>query len=210
MAEYIHLPETFCTFDGLKFALNKQGYDIVKSKSMNKLQTGGVAKGMSLSDIANKHGLSIQYMRPEFELGTKHEFEHINDKSVAERIALDHLLENPRYYTMLEQMESDAKKNRKKIELPTELKAGATNNKMSFGGKAQNALHPTKYEVFSYWENEERKNKNEYTNIGSSERDETQMGEDAARNFGVDSDMGNTEIENLIFEWAVDYCASKS
>ncbi len=204
----------------------------------NKLD--GLAKGMSLADIAHKHGVTTVYLQPEFERGAKHELEHTADKKVAEQIALDHLFENPRYYTMLEAMEKDAEKTRKKIELPKDLfyqpesrghrqgrhftikevgqdemmnvvknKSSFFDNLYSAGGatSSKNAQVPTltKKQVFAYWQNEERKNKNEYCEYPLTQRDTTLMGEDAQRHFGVATEGGNTPIEQDIFEWAVDY-----
>ena len=37
----------------------------------------------------------------ELKIGTMHELEHTPDFDVAKRIALDHLLQNPRYYTRM-------------------------------------------------------------------------------------------------------------
>lgn len=88
-------------------------------------EIGGLAKGMSLLDIAHKHNVSVAYLRPEFDKGIKVEMEHTNDKAVAERIALDHLFEDMKYYTMLEQIEG----SRKKIEIPAEFK--------EFGGNVE-------------------------------------------------------------------------
>ncbi len=93
-----------------------------------KYNSGGLSAGMSLSDVAQLHSVSSEYLRPEFELGAKHELEHTSDPKEAERIALDHLVENPKYYTMLAAMEADAEKNRKKIALPTELSGGNKSN----------------------------------------------------------------------------------
>lgn len=37
----------------------------------------------------------------ELKIGIKHEMEHTKDASIAKEIALDHLAENPKYYTEL-------------------------------------------------------------------------------------------------------------
>lgn len=42
------------------------------------------------------------YDKAELEKGIKHEAEHTNDKALATKIAVDHLLEDPHYYTKLE------------------------------------------------------------------------------------------------------------
>jgi hypothetical protein len=42
----------------------------------------------------------------ELELGIKHELEHTDDKLMAKEIAMDHLVEDPKYYTKLEKWEN--------------------------------------------------------------------------------------------------------
>ena len=106
MDEIIHLPDNITNFETLKYVLDKQGYVITKQGSENPpAGIGRLAKGKSLYDIANMHGLSAEYMRPELERGIEHEYEHTTERSVAEAIALDHLFENPKYYTMLDKMD---------------------------------------------------------------------------------------------------------
>lgn len=46
----------------------------------------------------------------QLEMGTEVEFEHTSDRKVAEKIAKDHLLEFPDYYTRLKKMEAEAKR----------------------------------------------------------------------------------------------------
>ncbi len=55
----------------------------------------GRAKGMRPSDFDST----------ELRRGTKHEMEHTTDRKIAERIAMDHLAEDPNYYRKLERME---------------------------------------------------------------------------------------------------------
>jgi len=44
-------------------------------------------------------------------MGIKVEMEHTTDKTLAERVAKDHLTEIPDYYTRLDKMESEALKS---------------------------------------------------------------------------------------------------
>jgi len=67
---------------------------------------GGLGDGMSLSDIANKHNVPHQQIKKEFKKGIKVEMEHTSDPSVAAEIALDHLVEDPEYYSKLNKMEN--------------------------------------------------------------------------------------------------------
>jgi hypothetical protein len=87
---------------------------------MNKFDTlcerllGGLARGMSLEDIAKKHNVDLEDLKTELALGTNTEVEHFakekeqpteEDKKNAEVVAKDHLFEDPKYYTKLKEME---------------------------------------------------------------------------------------------------------
>ena len=69
---------------------------------------GGLAKGMSLNDIAKKHNVSLNDLTDEFKKGYKVEREHTTDTNIAKEIALDHLFEDPKYYTKLALVEITA------------------------------------------------------------------------------------------------------
>jgi hypothetical protein len=66
---------------------------------------GGLAKGLSLNDIAEKHGVSVDIMVAEFKKGIAVEMEHTTDREVAKEITLDHLFEDPKYYDKLKKVE---------------------------------------------------------------------------------------------------------
>jgi hypothetical protein len=66
---------------------------------------GGLAKGLSLNDIAEKHGVSVDIMVAEFKKGIAVEMEHTTDREVAKEITLDHLFEDPKYYDKLAKVE---------------------------------------------------------------------------------------------------------
>ena len=66
---------------------------------------GGLAKGMNLSDIAKHHNISPQTLKNEFIKGYAVEREHTTDVEVAKEIALDHLYEDPNYYSKLSKIE---------------------------------------------------------------------------------------------------------
>lgn len=61
----------------------------------------GLSKGMSVKDIANKHKVDIDALKKELKKGIKVEKEHTSDVKKATRIALDHLFEDPKYYSKL-------------------------------------------------------------------------------------------------------------
>lgn len=78
---------------------------------------GGKADSLSIEDIAKKHNVTIDSIKAQIEMGKKIEMEHVNDSDLAKEIAMDHLEEIPDYYTRLNKMEKEAKK-----ELNTETK----------------------------------------------------------------------------------------
>jgi predicted nucleotidyltransferase len=62
---------------------------------------GGKADKLTLPQIAKKHGVPIEDLMSQFKLGIKTEMEHTDNKKQAKEIAMDHLAENPKYYTKL-------------------------------------------------------------------------------------------------------------
>jgi hypothetical protein len=79
---------------------------------------GGLADKMSIEDIAKKHNKSVEEIRYQLEIGIDIEFEHTEEPrdsdsskdkdkkiSVATEIAMDHISEDPEYYTKLTKME---------------------------------------------------------------------------------------------------------
>lgn len=77
---------------------------INENMGTNKIK-GGLSDGLSLKDIAEKHGVSVIELNSELNKGIKVEIEHVNDEELAKEIAMDHLVEMPNYYTKLEKME---------------------------------------------------------------------------------------------------------
>jgi predicted nucleotidyltransferase len=62
---------------------------------------GGKADKLTLPQIAKKHKLPIEDLTSQFKLGVKTEMEHTDNKKQAKEIAMDHLAEDPKYYTKL-------------------------------------------------------------------------------------------------------------
>lgn len=70
---------------------------------------GGLSSKKTLEDIAKLHNKKgyydtqnfIESLEKELEMGIKVELEHTPDEKVAREIAMDHLAENPSYYTKL-------------------------------------------------------------------------------------------------------------
>ena len=75
------------------------------SKNEADVVPGGLAKGLSLNDIAEKHGVGVDMMVAEFKKGIAVEMEHTTDREVAKEITLDHLFEDPKYYDKLKKVE---------------------------------------------------------------------------------------------------------
>ena len=76
-----------------------------KPKNEGDVVPGGLAKGLTLNDIAEKHGVSVDMMVAEFKKGIAVEMEHTTDREVAKEITLDHLFEDPKYYDKLKKVE---------------------------------------------------------------------------------------------------------
>lgn len=68
------------------------------------LEFGGLSKGKSVEDIANMHNISVSEINSQLQKGIEVESEHTSDKKLAEKIAKDHLVENPNYYTILDKV----------------------------------------------------------------------------------------------------------
>lgn len=61
----------------------------------------GLAKGMTLQDISAKHKINLEDLQKELAKGIEVETEHTKDKEIAKEIAMDHLVEDPKYYTKI-------------------------------------------------------------------------------------------------------------
>jgi hypothetical protein len=70
-------------------------------------ETDGLSKHMSVDDIAKKHGVSVDQVKDQLKMGMKVEKEHTDSHKEAVKIAMDHLVEDPEYYTKLQDMEVD-------------------------------------------------------------------------------------------------------
>ena len=70
----------------------------------NKPTPGGLSLGMTAEDIATKHGVKLGHIEDQLKMGIEVEYEHTNDIEIAKKISLDHLFEDPDYYTKLEKM----------------------------------------------------------------------------------------------------------
>lgn len=60
-----------------------------------------LAKGMSIQDIAKKHDKNVIDLKKELAKGSDTEKEHTGSSTQAKKIAKDHLVEDPKYYTKI-------------------------------------------------------------------------------------------------------------
>jgi len=60
-----------------------------------------MAANMSLNDIAKKHNVTVTKLKKQLKMGKKVEREHGGNTKKATKVAMDHLAENPRYYSKL-------------------------------------------------------------------------------------------------------------
>lgn len=60
---------------------------------------------MTPEELAKKHKVKVSHIKNQLEMGRKVEMEHSSHPSVAERIALAHIEEDPNYYTKLRKIE---------------------------------------------------------------------------------------------------------
>ena len=59
----------------------------------------GVSEDMTPEELAEKHGVDLEDIKKEIDLGTKIEMEHTESKKEAKRIAMDHIFEFSDYYS---------------------------------------------------------------------------------------------------------------
>lgn len=65
----------------------------------------GVAAGSTAKQIAKRHGVPVSSIIKQLEMGAKVEREHTQDAATAQKIAMDHVYEDPKYYSKLARME---------------------------------------------------------------------------------------------------------
>ena len=85
-------------------------YELTKKLHEDEVARGGLADGMTIGDIARRHQISIKDLIEKVKYGMKIEREHTLNDDLAFEIALDHLYEDPDYY-------SDEKRSERKNRL---------------------------------------------------------------------------------------------
>ena len=98
-----------------------------KSKKNEDLIPGGLGDKLegSMEDqhkqLAKMHGVSVEDINAQVKKGTKVEMEHTDSEEIAHEIAMEHVYEDPEYYTKLDGADlEEAKKKRKKKKAGTE------------------------------------------------------------------------------------------
>ena len=81
------------------------------NESMEKeIVKGGLADGMTVYDIADKHNVGVKDINRQVNIGIKVEMEHTDSEKMAKEIAMDHVFEDPKYYDKLKTIEESAQK----------------------------------------------------------------------------------------------------
>jgi hypothetical protein len=105
----------------------------------------GLSQGMTLKDIAKKHSKELNksfdevmsILKDEIKKGIKVEKEHTSDSSEAAKIARDHLVEDPRYYSKLSKLNLEERKkikNKAKYYFPFFGYNPVDNNETEYSG----------------------------------------------------------------------------
>ena len=69
---------------------------------------GGLSDDETLEDLAKKHKVKVEELKKQLSVGIKVEKkEHTKNKKTAKEIAMDHLYEDPEYYTKLKKIENN-------------------------------------------------------------------------------------------------------
>jgi DNA-directed RNA polymerase subunit RPC12/RpoP len=76
----------------------------------NSINEGKLTKVPTKKEITNKFKIDPSKLDKEIEMGIKVELEHTESKEMAEKIAMQHLIEMPDYYTRLKKMEKGGEK----------------------------------------------------------------------------------------------------
>jgi hypothetical protein len=129
--------------------------EIGEDMNESELLKGGNADNKSLIQIAKKHDAKnyyhidnmVQSLKKELEMGIKIEMEHTDDKDKAKEIAMDHLWENPSYYTKLKKSNIEEEViNNIKTDLNEKCWKGYTQKGMKtmFGKRYPNCVKKTK------------------------------------------------------------------
>jgi hypothetical protein len=97
-----------CGLDNLTMQYEPEKLEAWKRSQMKEEKIpGGKAKGLTLKDLAKYHKMPLQSIKKKLDKGIKVEMEHTTDKNIAREIAIDHIYEDPNYYSKLKQIETE-------------------------------------------------------------------------------------------------------
>jgi len=106
VGEYVH----YCYLDDKSFrgeVKHKENESKISEKEGDRYHWKKALSGAFRAGLAQKAGKKPEdFDKEQLEAGTKVEIEHTNDQSKAQQIAMDHLTEDPHYYTKLKRMEA--------------------------------------------------------------------------------------------------------
>ena len=86
----------------------RKNYDTLSGIKEEKIP-GGLAKGMTIKDLANHHKVDVDTIKKALAKGIKVELEHTTNKEIAKEIAMDHVYEDLKYYDKLKKIEEEKK-----------------------------------------------------------------------------------------------------
>ncbi len=107
----LHVRTGYATFDeyiNAEYA-EKDYFDEASHIELDVFSEARLSEGLTIEDIAKKHGVSIKQIKAQIVKGIEVEYEHTDDEIEAKKIAMDHLTEIPDYYDRLEEMERSYK-----------------------------------------------------------------------------------------------------
>ena len=78
-----------------------------KKENLREAGGGGLSDGMTVQDIVDKHNADYNQIVDQLMMGKDVEMEHTNNEKLSLKIAKDHLVEDPEYYTKLKNMEDN-------------------------------------------------------------------------------------------------------
>lgn len=137
-----------------------------KKKQTNETEklVGGLSDNKTLSQIVKKHEKKggddmVSSLKKQLDMGMKVELEHTNDKEKAKEIALDHLWEDPNYYSKLKKIETK--------EQTTASSSGSFEGPL-FGGSKQSMVKRKIDTIHNSKLNEEEEEVGEATTASSS------------------------------------------
>lgn len=87
----------------------------ISSCGCNHEPQNGLSEGKTIEDIAAMHNVSVSHIENQIEKGIEVEAEHTSNPQEQVKIAMDHLVENPNYYDILEEANLAHGGNLKKV-----------------------------------------------------------------------------------------------